>query len=138
MAPRIDTVRRNIATTRDLLELVARELDDLHALAYDKPRGKERPNVRGGERDYALDRHGDPKARELLKELATNLDAVLAALSDTALQTRAFMRDGTVGRRVQMRRVSPTELKGLLDAQKRRQERGEYAPNRTYPQPDAR
>lgn len=139
MAPRIDTVRRNIATTRDLLDLVARELDDLHALAYDKPRGAgDRPNVRGGARDYALDRHGDPRARELLKDLVTNLDAVLAALHDTALQARAFMRDGSVGRRVQVRRVSQTELKGLIAAQERRRARGEYSPHRTYPQPDAR
>jgi hypothetical protein len=136
MTPRIDTIRRNITATRDLLETVARDLDDLHALAYDRPKGRDRPNVRGGERDYALDRYGDPKARELLRDLATNLDQALEALHDTALAARAFMRVGEVGRRVQVRRVSPTELAGLLAAQERRRARGEYVPNRNYPQPE--
>ncbi len=137
MTVRIDTVRRSMAAARELLDLLERDLDDLHALAYDRPRGGDRPNVRGGARDYALDRHGDPKARALLRTVSATLDANLTNLVSALLDARAYLREGEVGRRVPVRRVSSTELSALIAAQHRRRARGEYVPNRTYPQPDA-
>jgi hypothetical protein len=37
MSPRIDTLRQQIAHAQHVLTLVERELDTLHALAYERP-----------------------------------------------------------------------------------------------------
>lgn len=138
-APRIDSMRNRLTATRTLLGNALEFIEDLHALAYDRATAAERQTVRGGERDWALDTHGDPRARRAytaLAEAASSACSNLAIAADDAsrILTEGGQVDTTRGRGTPI----PTEdLAQQLALQARRAARGDYTPVRTRPQPAA-
>lgn len=137
MTVRIDTARNQIAATVALLTQLGVELEDLHALAYDRPAAAERIKVSGGERDYALDTHGDPKARLVYRALG---DAITNACGDIAAAAHGVsqvLRSADEDRPRTRRTISALEVAELIEARARRIARGEYSAVRHLPQPDA-
>lgn len=137
-APRIDTLRNRITATRELLATIHDELEDLHVLAYDRRAAAAEAPVRGGQRDWALDTHGDPHARaayRMLAEATINACAQLAEASHNAIRV---LRDHQPGDTPRTRRLITTdELVVALAAQARRQtSRTSYQPTRAIPQPE--
>ncbi len=130
---RIDKLRNQFTATHGRLQLAEAEIEDLYVLAYDRPAAKEQ-RVNGGERDYALDTHGDPRARQLLRDGASILDATMADISAWCDAVRAFMADGEIAARRKPFTVTANETADAIAAQSRRRRRGEYTPRRTYPQ----
>lgn len=78
-APRIDTVRKDLHAVLHAIGTALEHLEDLHALAYDRPRAAQAQR-RSQRTDYALDTHGDPKARAAYEQLATRAPAAATAL----------------------------------------------------------
>lgn len=138
-APRIDTTRNQLTATRTLLGTAEETIEDLHALAYDRQTAAERQAVKGGERDYALDTHGDPRARQAyagLAEATSQACSIIAIACDDAARVlnEGGQVDTTRGRGTPI----PTEdLAQQLALQARRAARGDYTPVRTRPQPAA-
>jgi hypothetical protein len=133
-APRIDSLRSQLAATIDLLQTVGEELEDLHALAYDRPRlAQERTN--GGMRDYALDTHGDPRARDAYRALGGASTKACESLAIAAHETIRLLREGTPTGIRTRRHATAAEIATAIAAQGRRIARGEYTPIRRLPQP---
>jgi hypothetical protein len=138
MTLRIDTFRRQLAGTIGLLELVRSQLDDLHALAYDRPRAAAEAPVRGGTRDYALDTHGDARARDLWKTLALRVTDATEDLTVVLHDTAGYLSAGSSGARRDRTADAPAgEIHAAIAAQARRRARGDYTPAATVAQPDA-
>lgn len=133
--PRIDSMRNRLAATRQLMAMLEDELEDLHVLAYERQRlTSER--VRGGEPDYALDNHGDPRARSAYREIGTATVHALEVIADAHHTALQLLRSGERGRNP-TRKVKAEELAAALETQARRAARGEYTPGRREAQPDA-
>lgn len=136
-APRIDTFRSQIAGTIALLENVIAEADDLHLLGYERQAAAaDRVHVRGGDRDFALDTHGDKRARDAYRELADVVLESVETIAESAHDALRFLRVSGVGTRRTPRQVSALELAEQIGNQARRIVRGEYTPVRRHPQPD--
>jgi hypothetical protein len=137
-APRIDTLRNQAAATVELLGTAGKVLETLHELAYDRQHATGELKVKGGQRDYALDRHGDPKARAAYRELGHAMDHACTRLTIAAHDVVRVVNDAdtdaTPARRHPIT-VSLVEMVELIDAQHRRFQRGEFNPGRTLPQP---
>jgi hypothetical protein len=116
---RIDTLRRQLAGTRTLLHDLELHLDDLHQLAYERHTTDRLP-VTGGTRDYALDTHGDPTARDAYRDLgdttATTLENLAVALHTAATVLKAGGNRGNQSRT----HVTRSEHADLLAAQAER------------------
>ena len=136
MTVRIDTLRNTLAGTRQLLAMVGEELDDLHLLAYERATAKtEEAHVKGGSRDYALDTHGDPKARDAYRRLG-DVTADACARIDAAINDALkLLRAGDTPVKTQ-RKLRLVELGEAIEAQARRIRRGDYSAVRRGPQPD--
>lgn len=135
-APRIDTVRRQIADTIHALHSISEELDDLHSLAYDRTVADRGPRVHGGHTDYALDAVGLRAARDAYRHLAElTLDRV-ADLEHAARKATRLLRSGEPGRPRTRRTITAAEHTEALAAQARARARGDYVPVRRHPQPD--
>jgi hypothetical protein len=140
-APRIDTLRNRLAATRELLSMVERELEDLHVLAYERARAASDAKVNGGARDYALDTHGDVKAREAYHRLGDVIvggPGVVGVCDLLAWAAHDMIRILNVGERTSRnpsQRVTALELAEAIEAQSNRIARGEYTPVRTEEQP---
>lgn len=126
-APDIRSVHNRLDATTQLLDLVRTQLDELHALGNDRPRAAERLNVLGGSRDYALDSHGDPRARELYRQVALELLALIELTTVASHTMHSWLRTGeidtTTRRGTQI--VTGDEFLEALAAQSRRIDRGE-------------
>src|SRR5690606_5126509 len=68
-APRIDTVRNRISATRQLLAAIHAELEDVHALPYDRRVAAAAAPVRGSQCDWALYTHVSPNAQAAYRAL---------------------------------------------------------------------
>lgn len=136
-APRIDTVTNRVAATRSLLELVEPELRDLHILAYDRYVAHREVMVKGGDKDYALDNHGDQRARDAYRALSTATGDACTLLAEAAHDAIALLRERTTLGRVGRLYIDTVELAVAIEAQARRAARAEYTPIRREPQPDA-
>jgi hypothetical protein len=140
-APRIDTMRNRIDATISLLAMARDELEDLHVLAYERHTAASDAKVSGGARDYALDTHGDLRARDAYRRLGDaivggpGLVGVCDLLAGAAHDMTRVLRVGQIGRNPS-RRVSALELAEALEAQAIRVKRGEYTPVRVEKQPD--
>lgn len=132
---RIDTLRNRVNATIDLLKLLAAQLEDLHVLAYERNVARvEMERVQGGDRDYALDTHGDPRARDAFRALnTTTMSAAewIATATHDALRLLTEGKPPTSG----TRKATAVEVGHALVAQSRRVQRGEYTPYRGFPQP---
>lgn len=136
-SPQINTLRRRLAATRELLQLVEEELEDLHVLAYDRPTARREAAVAGGTVDYALDTHGDPRARDAYRHLGQITVDACDQLADAAHEAIVLLRARDDSSRPRTRRtIRAEELAGAIEAKAKRVERGEYEPVRRYPQPD--
>ena len=131
-APRIDTLRRQLTETAELLTTTARILDTLHEIAYDRAAASERLRVAGGQPDYALDRHGDPRARSAYVRLGRMIDHVCNYVGDHAHGALELVNeaDDPGGDRHPMA-ITALEHAIALEAQARRIARGEFDPGRT-------
>ena len=134
-APRIDTMRNRLAATRALLAMVQDELEDLNVLAYDRARIN-RERVRGGEPDWALDTHGDPRARTAYREIGTSTIHALEVIADAHHQALTLLRSGTPTGRRPRYIINSEELAQAIEAQARRAARDEYTPTARESQPD--
>jgi len=137
-APRIDTIRNRITTTRDLLTAIHNELEDLHVLAYDRKVAAAEAPVRGGQPDWALDTHGDPHARSAYRALAEATLNACAQLTEASHNAIRILRDHQPGDTPRTRRLITTdELVTALAAQARRQtNRTSYQAIPAVPQPE--
>lgn len=128
MTTRIDTVRSEINHAGRLLHELGDQLDDLHVLAYNRHRAQAE-RVNGGGRDYALDTHGDPKARALIGQVAKDVRRATNTLRSSLGGVRGFLTTGaTTTRRDGSADCTTDEVIEALEAQNRRRERGEYEP----------
>jgi hypothetical protein len=134
--PRVERIHNRLDAFLELWRLAGEHLDELHALAYDRPKAAERLRVRGGTPDYALDTHGDPRARRLYQQLVWELLDVMDDSAEACHAAVSFFKDGRLasGRRGAAGAISPEELAVALDAQRRRGD----GPTRTVPQPTPR
>src|SRR5690606_13239230 len=133
-----DTVRNRITATRQVLAAIHDELEDLHVLAYDRRAAAAEAPVRGGQRDWALDTHGDPHARSAYRLLAEATIGACAQLAEASHNAIRILRDHQPGDTPRTRRLITTdELVTALAAQARRQtNRTSYQPTRAIPQPE--
>lgn len=140
MSFRIDRTRSRLAAGADLLESIRRELEDLHELAYNRHAAQNRMRVLGGTPDYALDTHGDPRARQLLHDLDAQILSLLEPMVEISHAALAFLHagEGPARRRDASADVDPAELELAVAARARRVARGEYTPHRRGPQPKGR
>lgn len=134
-SPRIDTVRNRLTSTVTLLETLDLELPDLHVLATDRAVARREAMVSGGERDYALDNHGDPRARLAYKLIAHATQDTSDIFTDVAHDVFRVLRAGEVGRPGRPT-VGPEGLALALLAQSKRIANGEYTPVRAVDQPN--
>lgn len=135
-APRIDTVRSDIRQAIELLHFLGDQLDDLHVLAYNRHRASERVKVRGGSVDYALDTHGDKRARDLYAQVAKDVLSAVDKLTGSIKGVRGYLTSGAgTIRRDATADCTHDEVIAALDAQRRRRQRGEYQPAPLVDQP---
>jgi hypothetical protein len=132
---RIDTRRNQLVGTRDLLTMILEEIEDLHVLAYDRPVALSEAKVSGGSHDYALDTHGDPRARSAYHQLGRTVDSVCKLLDEASTNALNLLREGRSPGRGQ-RHLRLAELGEAISSQARRARRGDYTPIRRGPQPD--
>jgi hypothetical protein len=135
--PRIDTVRNRIRGTVALLEAIDDELTDLHVLATDRAAARRDAVVSGGERDYALDNHGNPLARRLLAELELAALDVSDIVDDVVHDCLRLLRAGEIGGRRTRPTASLEEVALAIGAQRKRMALGQYTPVRVEAQPNA-
>lgn len=136
-AVRVDTLRNRIAGTIDLLGKAREEADDLHLLAYDRRTAADEAKVAGGSRDYALDTHGDLKAREAYKHLADAILSACGTLEDATTYVNKVLRAASDTDPVKLgpRSTTAVELGEKIAAQARRIADDSYVPVRRMPQP---
>jgi hypothetical protein len=132
---RIDTRRNQLAGTRVLLTLILEEIEDLHVLAYDRPVALSEAKVSGGSHDYALDTHGDPRARSAYHQLGHAIESACKLLDEATTNALNLLREGNSPGRGQ-RHLRLAELGEAISSQVRRSRRGDYTPVRRGPQPD--
>lgn len=138
-APRIDTVRREVKDATALLGYLAANLEDLHELAYTRRRSGSTDRVRGGDRDYALDNHGNPDARELYEDTAKMVLRLADDVVDMHKEVRAWLtsHDEKWNRSSKSLagNASADEVIDSMRSRRRRIARGEYEPNPIAAQP---
>lgn len=132
---RIDVARNEIEATRALLALALEELDDLHVLAYDRAT-LTRERVAGGDHDYALDTHGDTRARDAYRAFSDQITETCRSLAAAAHDMLRLLRYGASPVPRTPRTITALEHAEALEAKARRAARGEYTPVRRHPQPD--
>jgi len=137
-APRIDTLRNHLSSTKDLIDTATAVLETLHELAYNRQTAGERERVsESAPEGYYLDTHGDLRARAAYAALARHLDAACSQISGAARD--AVQRVSGVDESGEDRRapvsIEVVEHLHALDAQSRRQARGEFDAGRTVAQP---
>lgn len=136
MTVRIDTLRNRVAATSDLLALAHAEAEDLHALAYDRARAAEQGRGGKGRTDYALDTHGDPRARKAYQHLGDEMLSACGKIADAIDVAQELLGTGEQTTRGK-RKVTGLELAMRMLAQGRRSTLGDFQAFRRLPQPDA-
>lgn len=137
MTVRVDTLRKTIAATIDVLEAVGQEAEDLHVLAYDRKTAAEEAHVAGGSRDYALDTHGDPRAREAYRDLGDQAVKACQILGASVERAVKLLRASDDTKRPQGKRTTAAVvLADSIAARARRVADGTFVPVRRLPQPD--
>jgi hypothetical protein len=135
-APRIDSVRAEFRDAIHLLQQMADQLEDLHVLAYSRHRAAQEAKVRGGSRDYALDTHGDKRARDLYARTATDMHRFIGHLTSSLKEVRGYLTGGNgPSRRDPSADCTTDEVVAAMDAAARRRDRGEYSPAPLAEQP---
>lgn len=135
-APRIDTFRNVVDAVMTRLEEIRPEIEDIHDLAYNRTRAMG-DKVKGGSVDYALDTHGDMRARELYIDAAARLVGLGRATEQSLKAIRRYLNqdDGRI-RRYNGSVITAAEFDGAVTARSRRSARGEHHPHRVVAQPE--
>jgi hypothetical protein len=135
--PRVDSTRNRLAATATLLADVQPHLEDLHALAYDRAVAR-REAVNGGSRDYALDTHGDPRARQAYKHLALATVDACEILAEAAHDAIRLLKAGDHDHTKSKDQISEEDLALALAAKATRIARGEVEsiPRNAQPKAD--
>lgn len=127
--PRIDTYRRESDDAISLLRWLSGQIADLHDLAYIRHRKGGTEKVRGGSRDYALDTHGDPRARALYQDAARKVIDLVDELVQVEKQVRSYLtEEGSNSTGDAGAATSTDEVVRQIKARRRRMARGEYEP----------
>ena len=140
MTVRIDTARNQIAATVALLTQIGAELEDLHHLAYERPTTIEQLRVNGGQRDWALDTHGNPFARQAYRDIGEAIMTACAHIAERSHAAAAILRTADDNRPDvrSSRTITALHLAELIEARARRTtDPHQYSPIRYLPQPDA-
>lgn len=132
---RIDSARNQIEATRELLGLSLLELETLYVLSYERSVAGDEVKVAGGERDYALDTHGDARIRDAYQAFTDQLVSSSRDMADSGRDLLRYLRAYVKGTKTGPRTTTAIEYAGLLEAKARRAARGEYQPHQPMPQP---
>lgn len=138
-APRIDTFRNLIASLVDKLQELDPDIADLHDLAYNRHRAANEAKVKGGTRDYALDTHGDLRARDLYTKTAARLVGLGREAEKDLKDIRRYLN--ATDRAIRLDHtadVTATEFDQAHNARTRRLARGERHPHLLVSQPERR
>lgn len=131
-------LRKQLSSTKDLIDQARRIVDALHELAYSRPVAAERLGVSESQPEgYYLDTHGDMRARSAYVALAREIDAACQQIKGAAQKALESVQAGDVSGDDKRAPVSIEVLDHLdaLDAQTRRHGRGELDVGRTITQP---
>lgn len=114
---------------------LALQLEDLHALAYDKATRDSEKVATGGERPAGVENVGDERARDVWRRLGRIpfLEKELLALERAAGN---LLSEGASPSATRGSLISRGELSLALRRQRQRQRLGEYTPKRNEDQPD--
>lgn len=123
--PQLRVFQARLKATTTLLTVAGERLGHLHELAYDRTKAAERVPVRGGSRDYALDTNGDPKARELYRQVMLELLTVMEFCTLASHDMVKFIQGGEVTHRRLQGSATNREVLDALAYGQRRAERGE-------------
>lgn len=148
------TLPRDVRAARDDLEDIAykalrlaKELPDLHVLAYERQVTGDDPHVATSRIGYSLDDVGKAAARDALRAITGEHNAYGAAAIRKALTAHLARVQGFFGGEGADQSLRGTllgdesgggaqrELTELLKARERREASGQYTPARTEPQP---
>jgi hypothetical protein len=125
-APRIDTFRRTMDAVVERLAELRPDIEDVHDLAYNRTKAAAYDRVNGGDRDYALDTHGDMIARDLYIDVAAQLVGLGRGVERAAKKLRAHLnQQSSAIRRDGSADVTAAEFTQARYAQARRIDRGE-------------
>lgn len=132
---RIDVLTRRLEGSVALLQLVSEHITDLHDLAYNRPRATAE-KVHGGSRDYALDSHGDMRARDLYQSIASDLVDLIETVATSSHDALKYLRAGGLPatRRDRTADATADEVLLALAAKRRREQQGTPSPKTTAPQ----
>lgn len=135
-APRIDTYRRETDDAISLLRWLSGQIADLHDLAYIRHSRGSGEKVRGGSRDYALDTHGDPRARNLYEDAAKQVIHLVDELIEVEKDIRSYLTaEGSNSTGDPKAATTTDEVIRQIKARRRRMARGEYEPKPIAQQP---
>lgn len=133
-APRIDTFRRTIDAVIVRLSEFRAEVGDLHDLAHDRHRAGNDAKVRGGSRDYALDTHGDPRARQLYIDVAARTIGLARAVEADLKAVGRYLDAGDRSN-ARTKDAEDDEVIDAVNAARRRRLRGETSHHLRVAQP---
>lgn len=134
--PRIDTFRREASDAVSLLRWLSSQIADLHDLAYIRHSNGAGERTHGGSRDWALDTHGDPIARDLYRDAATKVIDLVDELIDTEKAVRSYLtKRGSNSTGDPAAGTTTDEVIRQIKARRRRMARGEYEPMPIAQQP---
>lgn len=136
-APRIDTLLNTLDAVAVLLREVRPHLVDVHDLAQNRARAVDERERHGRTQDYALDNHGDPKAREVYVAVAVGLVELGRETEKDLKVLRKFLNKGTRSRRLaSTTEVTAAEFDQAFTARQQRKDRGEHHPLPLVAQPE--
>lgn len=135
--PRIDTLLNTIDSVQTYLTEIRPHLVDMHGLAIQRSRTAPGERTHGGDRDYALDNVGDPRARDLYVSVAVGLVHLGQALESDLKATKGYLnQQGRTLRRDGSADVTSDEHLSARFAQARRNQQGQRSPHPLVSQPE--
>lgn len=134
IAPRIDSTRNLIDDLILLLAEFRAEVHDIHDLAYNRKRAAEEARVAGGSRDFALDTHGDMRARDLYRDARWALDKAETPLKVSIDAIRSHVTQGAgISAADRTKAATKAEVTAAIHAAERRAARSRLTPIESEP-----
>ena len=131
----VDVIRARLTAIAGAAAALSKQLEDLHALAFERRVGGE-TKVSGGS-GGDVDTVGDQRARTLWRRLEAELRAAEVAVVALERAAGNLLTEGRAATEPMFgTSLTPAEFRRLQRARTRRLERGEYTPHRVEPQPD--